>query len=414
MPYRMEWLTLAEAVEYIKKSGEGDPVEALRRACWDGNVPSRGLIQITQFSDRRYFPLGPEWWHAAPTIDITAGRITKASTAGQARVRAPFDSDNQVGPSDRTTIGAFGNDAESVQVLSSAVERIWPLNETAAAGNTPIQNLAMGDSTGRPGRTIESPTAAELEARLDSLTRGRTPRYDDWDHVDTLSVGDAACLWCDEEPEASFDYQTTRNATIRTYQALIVAAIKSGAIQVDHSGNVLSSLGNYARSTVSRQDLRRLAEDKGMRPKFLFPECRRDQSEAPGAPAERGVVDPIDPQLRKSAEVGLSEKPGYGLDRAKAVGVAASPAGNRGAKRPAGSYSQKRLRKWYQKWVADNLASGRCPSRDEEWGAAKKALGIGVPRDAVRALRRELAPPSWSQMGRRKSGEESGEESGDD
>ena len=76
-----------------------------------------------------------------------------------------------------------------------------------------------------------------------------------------------------------------------------------------------------------------------------------------------------------------------------------------------GAYSESKLRGWYEKWIAECSAAGKTPSRDEDWAAAKAELGDGVPRDAIRRLRRELAPDDWKRFGRRRTG---GRESGDD
>ena len=63
-----------------------------------------------------------------------------------------------------------------------------------------------------------------------------------------------------------------------------------------------------------------------------------------------------------------------------------------------------RVRRWYMRWVQDNVDEGRQPSRDEDLSAAREALGPQVQRDLLRQLRGELAPPAWRQFGRRKTG----------
>jgi hypothetical protein len=79
------------------------------------------------------------------------------------------------------------------------------------------------------------------------------------------------------------------------------------------------------------------------------------------------------------------------------------PKDSRTPERTAGKIALARLPEWYRGWVRDNVDQGRIPTRDEEWAAAKAALGPGVPRDAVRALRADSAPTAWRQRGRRKS-----------
>ncbi len=68
-----------------------------------------------------------------------------------------------------------------------------------------------------------------------------------------------------------------------------------------------------------------------------------------------------------------------------------------------GRYSPTALRQWYEKRVTD-LADSHS-GRDDDWEAAKNNFGEGVPRDAVRALRAELAPATWTEPGRRKAGQ---------
>ncbi len=71
--------------------------------------------------------------------------------------------------------------------------------------------------------------------------------------------------------------------------------------------------------------------------------------------------------------------------------------------RSSGGYSDQALRTWYKKMVAENLEAGKIPTREDDWKAAKNAVSENVPRDAVRALRNELAPKTWTAQGRRKS-----------
>ncbi len=65
-----------------------------------------------------------------------------------------------------------------------------------------------------------------------------------------------------------------------------------------------------------------------------------------------------------------------------------------------GKVSRARLVSWYKSWIADHTAKGTIPSRHDEWIIARKVCGDGVPRDAVRELRRTLAPPEWKKQGR--------------
>ena len=82
--------------------------------------------------------------------------------------------------------------------------------------------------------------------------------------------------------------------------------------------------------------------------------------------------------------------------------VAAKKAGKQQPDRSSGGYSDQALRTWYKKMVAENLKAGKIPTREHDWKAAKNAVSKNVPRDAVRALRQELAPETWKAQGRRK------------
>jgi hypothetical protein len=67
---------------------------------------------------------------------------------------------------------------------------------------------------------------------------------------------------------------------------------------------------------------------------------------------------------------------------------------------PARRFSKVAAKAWYRKWVAENIAAGTQPSREKDAEAAREALGVNVPRDFLRELRRELAPAAWKSHGR--------------
>jgi hypothetical protein len=69
----------------------------------------------------------------------------------------------------------------------------------------------------------------------------------------------------------------------------------------------------------------------------------------------------------------------------------------------APGYSAARLREWYRDiWIERNELEGKPPTREQDLEAAKSEVSPHIPRDAVRRLRRELAPDSWTKPGRRK------------
>jgi len=73
-------------------------------------------------------------------------------------------------------------------------------------------------------------------------------------------------------------------------------------------------------------------------------------------------------------------------------------AGNRVARRKL--VSDAALKRWYQQHIV------RCgedtSSREDDYRRALEHFGGGGFREKLRALRRELAPPSWSAKGRRR------------
>jgi hypothetical protein len=66
-------------------------------------------------------------------------------------------------------------------------------------------------------------------------------------------------------------------------------------------------------------------------------------------------------------------------------------------------FSAARLEEWYRTWIKRNESEeGKIPTREQDWEAAKSEVSPNIPRDAVRRLRQQLAPDSWTKRGRRK------------
>lgn len=63
--------------------------------------------------------------------------------------------------------------------------------------------------------------------------------------------------------------------------------------------------------------------------------------------------------------------------------------------------SQRRVREWYQKRVADAVAAGVKHTRDDDEAAARLEFGV-ASRSLIRPLRQSFAPPEWSRGGRPK------------
>ena len=64
-------------------------------------------------------------------------------------------------------------------------------------------------------------------------------------------------------------------------------------------------------------------------------------------------------------------------------------------------FSQAGLKRWYEQRVAGWPEGKRPPSRAEDEAAAREELSINIPRDAIRDVRNEYAPPEWTKKGRR-------------
>jgi hypothetical protein len=65
-------------------------------------------------------------------------------------------------------------------------------------------------------------------------------------------------------------------------------------------------------------------------------------------------------------------------------------------------FSSAELKRWYVQHVEECTRSGLVPSREEESQEANRVFGRPIPREAVRSLRRQLAPAEWRRQGRRR------------
>ena len=89
------------------------------------------------------------------------------------------------------------------------------------------------------------------------------PDYEAWDHVEILEFSQAANLWAECEPSSGVKR--------KAYPYLRMLKEQAIARQI----NATLDYGEYTMdSTTSRGELRKLAEAKGTRPKFLYPEKR--------------------------------------------------------------------------------------------------------------------------------------------
>jgi len=175
-----------------------------------------------------------------------------------------------------------------------------------------------------------------------------------WRHVDEFTILQAACLWSGIEPLNGFENISISPEAVAAYQ-MLTQAIEDGRLAAYHPSPAprvikVAQQGQHApHMLLLREDLKELAGFVEDKPAFLFP----------------NTIDTSRTRARSRA------------------------------------YSSAKLRKWYRERVANWPASETPPSRDDDSRAAKIDGFLGVPRDALRALRHEYAPPDWSKKGPR-------------
>jgi hypothetical protein len=90
------------------------------------------------------------------------------------------------------------------------------------------------------------------------------PNYEAWDHVENLMLKHAANLWAEVEATSSATgpgYPYLKMLKEQAYQGAIKATQEHGMYTMD--------------SEITREELKKLAVAKGMRPLFLYPEDRK-------------------------------------------------------------------------------------------------------------------------------------------
>ena len=156
---------------------------------------------------------------------------------------------------------------------------------TGQAGNTAIQygkteafikagtsrNAKIVGNVFRGNRThIEAPDAVNLMA-TGNIHEDRSPNYlNRWSGIESYTVGQAACLWCEVEPGVSYIATSTSHPIVKSIEQLIVSEAEAGRLSLESSNNLLAKIGDYSGSMISRVDLVSLAERRGEAPRFLF------------------------------------------------------------------------------------------------------------------------------------------------
>lgn len=102
--------------------------------------------------------------------------------------------------------------------------------------------------------------------------RDSTPHYENWDDLQQLSILQVARLWCERNPLAKWDQRSY------AFARLLKEQVRTGKIQkVPGPGLVnIAEIGGDSgiADLIERDELHRLAKNRGERPKFLFKEMR--------------------------------------------------------------------------------------------------------------------------------------------
>lgn len=91
-----------------------------------------------------------------------------------------------------------------------------------------------------------------------------------WMHVDAFTVDQASALWCGADPALMGPMMIRAPSEVRAVHQMLTAAIVSGALPADTSGNAFRLIGKHSDSLVTRRDLETFARAKGLYPAFLF------------------------------------------------------------------------------------------------------------------------------------------------
>ena len=91
-----------------------------------------------------------------------------------------------------------------------------------------------------------------------------------WMHVDLFTVDQAAALWAEFDPARVSPVESLKPSEVTAAKQMLTAAIVSGEIRANSATNVLATIGDFAKSLVSRDDLEGFARKRNLFPAFLF------------------------------------------------------------------------------------------------------------------------------------------------
>ncbi len=91
--------------------------------------------------------------------------------------------------------------------------------------------------------------------------------HEDWWLADVFTVDQASWLWCEMDPP---QYSSTHDPRVAAILQMLGGAVATKALPADHQFNSFRSLGDFKRSTVTRDALCAFAKSKQQYPAFLF------------------------------------------------------------------------------------------------------------------------------------------------
>ena len=120
--------------------------------------------------------------------------------------------------------------------------------------------------------------------------------YSFWDAIEELTLYQAAQLWVDEEPSGDYQLnQKSLSGKFRAIHQMLFEAVENknlGARDTRDLERVNGQLIGFGDVFVKRLHLKNWAENKGYKPKFLFPEMRKkDEPEREADGADQAIYD---------------------------------------------------------------------------------------------------------------------------
>jgi len=149
--------------------------------------------------------------------------------------------------------------------------RVEAIEGRADATPEPVEKQAPVATQSPPKPAPALPPTLPAVTVSTSPVAAPGPDYAAWDGVRRLQLFQAACLWNEETPPDRYE-GLSGSALARLL--MLQEAIEEGDLIIDGVWLISSSARRDAERPVTRPDLKRFAEKKGVRPKFLYPDAR--------------------------------------------------------------------------------------------------------------------------------------------